>query len=79
MTLCGYVMCMEMKPNINASKLTIWRTSKVLMSMIAQGKDVLYAAAGDKYPNSHKFLEKLGFEYFCTDEQGINILIWQRS
>lgn len=77
MTEAGYVMCMMIKEGIDAPKIKIWRYCKKIMDMISQGKSVIYAGADVKYPNSGKFLRKLGFEYLCDDEQGGEVFIWQ--
>lgn len=77
MTKAGYVLSAEIKENIDAHKITIWRYAKRTMSMIAQNKKILYAGASNKSLNSRKFLIKLGFKYFCTDEDGMEIFKWQ--
>ena len=74
---CGYVIHMDIKQGISVPKIKIWRYVKKIMAMISQGKSVIYAGADDKYPNSGKFLRKLGFEYLCDDEEGGEVFIWQ--
>ena len=75
MTMIGPVVCMQMKENIDAPRLKIWRYSLKMLSIIAQGKDVIYAGADVKYPNSGKFLEKLGFEYLGEDLNGAGVFV----
>ena len=78
LTGSGYVAFMEMR-DIDIPKATIWKAAKHITSLIVQNKNVVYAGLGDKHPNSRKFLEKLGFEYFGDDVTGGKIFVWQPS
>lgn len=67
---------MEMREGVHAAKLKIWKAAREMWSLlIAQNKNVVYAGADVKYPNSRRFLVKMGFEYFCDDGAGGSIFI----
>lgn len=67
----------DIKPDVVAPKVTIWRTALKLLDKI-RGLNIstVYAVASPKWPGAPAFLERLGFEHVESSVRG-EIFRWR--
>jgi len=58
----GYMyMFSEYDKDINVSKLSIWRCTKLVIDMVDKMRIGVFAECNPNIPNANRFLERLGF------------------
>lgn len=55
------VACSNIKEDVKAPKMTVFRTALKAMKLLAEAKIPLYAVCNERIQHSGKFLERLGF------------------
>jgi hypothetical protein len=68
-TLQKRAMCVafcDMKPDINAPKITIWRAAKVMFGEMKKLGLPMVAVYCEPSPAGQAFVKRLGFEYLYT-------------
>ena len=67
----------DIKPDIVAPKVTVWRTALRIMEKIkALDISTVYAVASPKLPGAPAFLARLGFKHVESSVRG-EVFIWQ--
>lgn len=74
----GCIAFSEIAPGIDAPRMTIWRTAKVLFSLIEQLKLPMQAACDIGDTAAHRFVEALGFIAAKRRLQGMEMFLWQQ-
>lgn len=73
----GCIAFSEIKPDINAPKITIWRTAKQLSDKIVQLGFPMYAACDLSDKMAQEFVKRLGF-IRQRNYQGMELFVWPR-
>lgn len=72
----GYIAFSDVAKDIQAPKITIWRTARVLFDHIKSLKLPLYAACEFSDNMAQEFLKRLGFRYIMPYQQ-TELFKWQ--